>query len=39
MTEAEILAADTDLEPDDIAEALRVAAEAARERELPVIGG
>jgi uncharacterized protein (DUF433 family) len=39
MTEAEILAAYPDLERDDIAEALRFAAEAVRERELPVIGG
>lgn len=38
MAEAEILAAYPDLEPGDIAEALRFAAEAVRERELPVIG-
>jgi uncharacterized protein (DUF433 family) len=36
MTEAEILAAYPDLEPDDLAEALRYAAEAVRERELPL---
>jgi len=35
MTEAEILAAYPDLEPEDIREALRYAAEAVRERELP----
>jgi uncharacterized protein (DUF433 family) len=34
MTEAEILAAYPDLEPADIHEALRYAAEAVREREL-----
>jgi uncharacterized protein (DUF433 family) len=38
MVEAEILAAYPDLEPADIREALRFAAEAVRERELPVIG-
>lgn len=38
MTEAEILQAYPDLEPDDIREALRYAAEAVRERELPVAG-
>ena len=38
MPEAEILAAFPDLEPADIAEALRFAAEAVRERELPVLG-
>jgi uncharacterized protein (DUF433 family) len=37
MTEPEILAAYPDLEPGDIAEALRFAAEAVRERELPVL--
>lgn len=38
-TEAEILAAHTDLAREDIAEALRYAAEAVRERELPLVGG
>jgi uncharacterized protein (DUF433 family) len=38
MTEAEILMAYPDLEIDDIREALRFAAEAVRERELPVSG-
>ena len=37
MAEDEILAAYPDLEPDDISEALRYAAEAVRERELPLI--
>ena len=36
MTEAEILAAYTDLEREDIHEALQYAAEAVRERELPL---
>jgi uncharacterized protein (DUF433 family) len=36
MTSAEILEAYPDLEADDIAEALRYAAEAVRERELPL---
>lgn len=36
MTEAEILKAYPDLEVEDIREALRYAAEAVRERELPV---
>jgi len=36
MTEAEILAAFPDLEPADVREALRYAAEAVRERELPL---
>jgi uncharacterized protein (DUF433 family) len=36
MTEAEILAAYPDLERPDIAEALRYAADAVRERELPL---
>jgi uncharacterized protein (DUF433 family) len=36
MSEAEILAAYPDLEAEDIAEALRYAAEAVRERELPL---
>jgi uncharacterized protein (DUF433 family) len=39
MAEAEILAAYPDLERADIAEALRYAAEAVRERELPLIAG
>ena len=38
MTEAEILKAYPDLELEDIRESLRYAAEAVRERELPVIG-
>lgn len=37
MTEAEILSAYPDLERDDLAEALRYAAEAVRERELPLV--
>jgi len=36
MSEAEILAAYPDLEAADIAEALRYAADAVRERELPL---
>jgi uncharacterized protein (DUF433 family) len=36
MTEAEILASYPDLERDDIAEALRYAAIAVRERALPL---
>jgi uncharacterized protein (DUF433 family) len=36
MTREEILAAYPDLDPEDIAEALRYAAEAVRERELPL---
>lgn len=36
MAEAEILAAFPDLEPEDIREALRYAAEAVRERTLPL---
>jgi uncharacterized protein (DUF433 family) len=36
MSEEEILAAYPDLVPEDIAEALRYAAEAIRERELPL---
>jgi uncharacterized protein (DUF433 family) len=36
MTEEEILAAYPDLAPEDIHEALRYAAEAVRERELPL---
>ncbi len=35
MTEAEIVRAYPDLEPEDVSEALRYAAEAVRERELP----
>jgi len=38
MTEAEVLAAYPDLQREDIAEALRYAAEAVRERELPLVG-
>jgi uncharacterized protein (DUF433 family) len=37
MSAEEILAAYPDLEADDIAEALRFAAEAVRERSLPLI--
>ena len=37
MAEQEILQAHTDLEPEDLREALRYAAEALREREIPVI--
>jgi uncharacterized protein (DUF433 family) len=37
MTEADILTAYPDLERDDIHEALRYAADAVRERELPLI--
>jgi uncharacterized protein (DUF433 family) len=37
MTEAEILRAYPDLEADDLREALRYAAEAVRERELPLV--
>jgi uncharacterized protein (DUF433 family) len=36
MTDKEILEAYPDLEADDISEALRFAAEAVRERELPL---
>ena len=36
MSEAEILAAYPDLDAEDIGEALRYAAEAVRERELPL---
>jgi uncharacterized protein (DUF433 family) len=36
MTEAEIINDYPDLEPEDIREALRYAAEAVRERELPI---
>jgi uncharacterized protein (DUF433 family) len=38
MTEAEILAAYPDLQREDITEALHYAAEAVRERELPLLG-
>jgi uncharacterized protein (DUF433 family) len=37
MSETEILSAYPDLEKEDIIEALRYAAEAVRERELPLI--
>lgn len=37
MAVGEILKALPDLEPEDIAEALRYAAEAVRERELPLV--
>jgi uncharacterized protein (DUF433 family) len=37
MTEEQILEAFPDLQPDDIREALRYAAEAVRERELPLV--
>jgi uncharacterized protein (DUF433 family) len=37
MTEAEILKAYPDLETEDIREAMRYAAEAVRERELPLL--
>ena len=36
MGEQEILAAYPDLEPEDLSEAMRYAAEAVRERELPL---
>ena len=36
MTDAEILAAYPDLEPDDIQEALHYAAQAVRERQVPL---
>jgi uncharacterized protein (DUF433 family) len=39
MTEEEILKAHPDLEHEDIQEALRYAAEAVRERELPRVAG
>ncbi|MFP4389632.1 MAG: DUF433 domain-containing protein [Desulfococcaceae bacterium] len=38
MNADEILNAYPDLEPEDITEALRFAAEAVRERELPLVG-
>jgi uncharacterized protein (DUF433 family) len=37
MTAAEIVAAYPDLEAEDVHEALRFAAEAVRERELPLV--
>lgn len=37
MTIEEILAAFPDLEPEDVRDALRYAAEAVRERELPIL--
>jgi uncharacterized protein (DUF433 family) len=37
MTEAEILKAYPDLEREDLTEALRYAADAVRERELPLV--
>jgi len=39
MSREEILAAYPDLEPEDIEQALRFAAEAVRERELPIAAG
>jgi uncharacterized protein (DUF433 family) len=39
MSQTEILDAYPDLEPDDVSEALKYAAEAVRERELPLIAG
>ena len=39
MAEEEILKAYPDLEREDIQEALRYAAEAVRERELPLVAG
>jgi uncharacterized protein (DUF433 family) len=39
IAEAEILSAYPELEVEDVREALRYAAEAVRERELPVVGG
>ena len=39
MTEEEILRSYPDLEPEDLQEALRFAAEAVRERELPLVTG
>ena len=38
MTESEILTAYLDLEREDLTEALKYAAEAVRERELPLVG-
>jgi len=39
MTQEEILKAYPDLEPEDLHEALQYAAEAVRERELPLVTG
>ena len=39
MTEEEILRSYPDLGPEDLQEALRYAAEAVRERELPLVTG
>ncbi len=39
MTKEEILGAYPDLQPEDLQEALRYAAEAVRERELPLVTG
>ncbi len=39
MVEADVLAAYPDLEAGDVGEALKYAAQAVRERELPLIGG
>ena len=39
MSPDEILAAYPDLEPEDIRQALKYAAEAVRERELPIAAG
>jgi uncharacterized protein (DUF433 family) len=39
MAEGEILQAYADLEPEDLRESLRFAAEAVRERELPLTAG
>jgi uncharacterized protein (DUF433 family) len=39
MSEPEILAAYPDLEGEDVREAMRYAAEAVRERELPLVAG
>jgi uncharacterized protein (DUF433 family) len=39
MTEEEILKAYPDLKSEDLQEALRYAAEAVRERELPLVTG
>jgi uncharacterized protein (DUF433 family) len=39
MSNDEILAAYPDLEPEDIEQALRYAADAVRERELPLAAG
>jgi len=39
MSDRDILEAYPDLEPEDIREALRYAAEAVREREIPLVTG